>query len=170
MQQLHQGTHQGGWVGNGLKGHEQKSAMSSAYLLPQGYIGDHSTNSISAIDHNSGPVRETDDIDEIIRMAEAGIKPQKIIDGVHNKPVSNFPGLTQPQVTEKIDNSKDKTEKDEKKLKKEKPIKMIYTNNLLSPEEKMAMMPRYAFIPDGKSELKPVDTIEVSGNASMTEA
>ncbi|RKF53778.1 putative c2h2 finger domain-containing protein [Erysiphe neolycopersici] len=170
MQQLHQGPHQGGWVGNGLKGHDQKSAMSTAYLLPQGYIGDHSANVISANDHNSGPVRETDDIDEIIRMAEAGIKPPKVIDGVHNKPVSNFSGPAQPQVTEKIDTSKDKTEQDEKKLKKEKPIKMIYTDNLLSPEEKMIMMPRYAFIPDGKPEPKPVDTVEVSDDASMTEA
>ncbi|POS84702.1 hypothetical protein EPUL_005266 [Erysiphe pulchra] len=170
MQQLHQGPHQGGWVGNGLKGHEQKSAMSSAYLLPQGYISDHSANAILAKDHNSGPVRETDDIDEIIRMAEAGIKPQKIIEGVHNKPVSNFPGPTIPQVIEKNDTNKDKTEKDEKKPKKEKSIKMIYTDNLLSPEEKMVMMHRYAFIPDEKSEPKPVENVEVSGDANMTEA
>ncbi|KHJ36154.1 putative c2h2 finger domain-containing protein [Erysiphe necator] len=164
MQQLHQGPHQGVWAGNGLKSHEQKSA----YLLPQGYIGDHSNSAMMAKDHNTGPIRETDDIDEIIRMAEAGIKPQKINDGAINKPLSTFQAPNQPQVTDQIDTTK--AEKIEKKLKKEKSMKMIYSDNELSPEEKMVMMPRYAFIPDEKSELTPMDTVLVSGDASIKDA
>ena len=42
----------------------------------------------------------------------------------------------------------------EKKAKKEKekPVKMVYSDNEISPEEKMAKLPRYAFVPDGKGE------------------
>jgi hypothetical protein len=81
MQQLHQGPpphQQGGWGGNGWKGQDQNSAMSSAYPPhSQGYNGDYSTNASSVDDLVSGAAREADDIDEIIRMAEAGIKPPK---------------------------------------------------------------------------------------------
>ena len=42
----------------------------------------------------------------------------------------------------------------EKKAKKEKEkaVKMVYSDNEVSPEEKMAKLPRYAFVPDGKGE------------------
>lgn len=61
-----------------------------------------------------------DDIDEMIRMAEAGIKPaQKPEDG----------------------------EDGEKKAKKEKRGRMVYEDTEISPEERMAAMPRYAFVP-----------------------
>ena len=39
---------------------------------------------------------------------------------------------------------------DEKKGKKEKNTKLIYSDNEVSPEEKMAQLPRYAFVPSGK--------------------
>lgn len=41
---------------------------------------------------------------------------------------------------------------DEKKGKKEKDknVKMVYSDNEVSPEEKMAQLPRYAFAPEGK--------------------
>ena len=43
----------------------------------------------------------------------------------------------------------------EKKGKKDKDknTRMIYSDNETSPEEKMATLPRYAFIPDGKEEV-----------------
>ncbi len=39
----------------------------------------------------------------------------------------------------------------EKKVKKEKEknVKLVYSDNDVSPEEKMARLPRYAFIPEG---------------------
>lgn len=41
---------------------------------------------------------------------------------------------------------------DEKKGKKEKDknVKLVYSDNEVSPEEKMAQLPRYAFAPEGK--------------------
>lgn len=41
---------------------------------------------------------------------------------------------------------------DDKKSKKEKDknVKMVYSDNEVSPEEKMARLPRYAFAPEGK--------------------
>lgn len=43
---------------------------------------------------------------------------------------------------------------EEKKTKKEKDksTRLVYSNNDISPEEKMAQMPRYAFAPNGKEE------------------
>ena len=171
MQQLHQGPppHQGGWGGNGWKGQDQNSAMSSAYPPhPQGYNGDYSTNASSVDDLVSGAAREADDIDEIIRMAEAGIKPPKKGEVVQvpitaptsnvtsNAPTAAATPTPAPETTEKTE-STEKTEQGEKKAKKEKPVKMIYSDNDLSPEEKMAMMPRYAFVPEGKTETILVD-------------
>ncbi len=36
------------------------------------------------------------------------------------------------------------------KKEKEKNTKLVYSDNDVSPEEKMAQLPRYAFTPDGK--------------------
>ncbi|KAF3764302.1 hypothetical protein M406DRAFT_356511 [Cryphonectria parasitica EP155] len=70
----------------------------------------------------AGGVRQGDDIDKLIRMAEAGIKPAKTpTDGAAAAPPA---------------------EGAEKKSKKEKG-RMIYADTDFSPEEKMAMMPRY---------------------------
>ncbi|KAI1267745.1 hypothetical protein F5Y18DRAFT_378718 [Xylariaceae sp. FL1019] len=68
--------------------------------------------------------QQGDDIDAIIRMAEAGIKPPKIVETPTEEPAAP-----------------------EKKSKKEKDknVQMIYEDDL-SPEERMAMMPRYAFV------------------------
>ncbi|KAI0158099.1 hypothetical protein GGR57DRAFT_500219 [Xylariaceae sp. FL1272] len=66
--------------------------------------------------------QQGDDIDAIIRMAEAGIKPPKRPETPTEEPAA------------------------EKKPKKEKDknVKMVYEDDF-SPEERMAMMPRYAF-------------------------
>jgi hypothetical protein len=97
----------------------------------------------------SGAAREADDIDEIIRMAEAGIKPPK-------KGEAPPPAVQAPEQVDTPTPAPESADKPdaaaEKKAKKEKPIKMIYSDNELSPEEKMAMMPRYAFVPERKTE------------------
>ena len=64
----------------------------------------------------SAASRHGDDIDQMIRMAEAGIKPAK--------------GAEESTV--------------EKKAKKDKS-RMFYFDAEFSPEEKMAMLPRYRF-------------------------
>ncbi|KAI1413135.1 hypothetical protein F5Y13DRAFT_31457 [Hypoxylon sp. FL1857] len=74
----------------------------------------------------SGAAQQGDDIDQIIRMAEAGIKPPK-------KPET-------PTTAEA-------GEATEKKSKKKDNVKMVYDDEI-SPEEKMSMMPRYAFVPE----------------------
>ncbi|KAF7917905.1 uncharacterized protein EAE98_009933 [Botrytis deweyae] len=149
MQQMHQ---KGGWNGNGWNGQDQNSATSSAYPHPPG-LGEHSTNASTVDDLVSGAARDADDdIDKIIRMAEAGIKP----------PNRNSVDLSKTETTEAVaapesvaqpgPQPEAKTEVAEKKSKKDKPMKMIYSDNEVSPEEKMAKMPRYAFVPDGKIE------------------
>lgn len=66
----------------------------------------------------AGAARQGDDIDQLIRMAEAGIKPA-------NTATSGAP-----------------PEAGEKKSKKDKG-RMVYADTEFSPEEKMAMLPRY---------------------------
>jgi hypothetical protein len=142
--------------------------MSSAYPPhSQGYNGAHSTNASSVDDLVSGAAREADDIDEIIRMAEAGIKPPK--KGEAPPPAVQAPEpiatpTPAPESAEKPDIAA------EKKAKKEKPIKMVYSDNELSPEEKMAMMPRYAFVPERKTESSLVDATTVPGVAGTVDA
>ena len=55
---------------------------------------------------------------------------------------------------------KTKKEKD-----KDKPVKLVYSDNETSPEEKMAKLPRYAFVPDQKPEtvLGEATTAAVTG-------
>lgn len=40
--------------------------------------------------------------------------------------------------------------KGKKEKEKDKSTKLVYSDNEVSPEEKMAQLPRYAFSPDGK--------------------
>jgi hypothetical protein len=113
----------------------------------------------------SGAARKADDIDEIIRMAEAGIKPPKKGDtpaASVQAPESNATPTPAPEG--------EKTEPAEKKSKKDKPMKMIYSDNEISPEEKMAMMPRYAFVPEGKTESSLVDAATLPGVAGTVDA
>lgn len=142
--------------------------MSSAYPPhSQGYTGGYPTNASSVDDLVSGAANDVEDeIDKMIRLAEAGIKPS-------NK--GETPALVQPDATptpapEVKTDITDKAEPAEKKSKKEKPIKMIYSDNDLSPEERMAKMPRYAFVPDGKTESTLVDAASVSGVAGTVDA
>jgi outer membrane biosynthesis protein TonB len=156
--------------------------MSSAYPPhSQGYNGDYSTNASSVDDLVSGAAREADDIDEIIRMAEAGIKPPKKGEAAQAPPpapesnvTSTAPTATAtptpvPEAAEKTEPT-EKTEQGEKKSKKEKPIKMVYSDNDLSPEERMARMPRYAFVPEGKTETTLVDAATLPGVAGTVDA
>ncbi|UKZ80246.1 hypothetical protein TrVFT333_008003 [Trichoderma virens FT-333] len=64
-----------------------------------------------------------DEIDQLIRMAEAGVKPQK-----------------RPEEGEEAGDGKGKKDKDKKG-------RMVYDDAEFSPEEKMAALPRYAYIP-----------------------
>ncbi|KAI0183778.1 hypothetical protein EV127DRAFT_464832 [Xylaria flabelliformis] len=85
-------------------------------------------NAPAAEEHASSVApQQGDDIDQLIRMAEAGIRPPK---------KSETPAATEEAAPEK----KSKKEKD-------KNVQMIYEDEL-SPEERMAMMPRYAFNPE----------------------
>ena len=70
-------------------------------------------------------------------------------------------------------NTKAETAQPEKKGKreKEKATKLVYSDNETSPEEKMAQLPRYAFVPDGKGEtvLGDATTAAVTGVAMGTD-
>ena len=54
-------------------------------------------------------------------------------------------------IQSKPEKSKQEPAQEEKKAKKEKDksMKLVYADNEISPEEKMAKLPRYAFVPSG---------------------
>jgi hypothetical protein len=120
----------------------------------------------------AGAARESDDIDEIIRMAEAGIKPPK----KDSLPAPNLPtppaAVSTPTAEPVKDEPPAKTEAPppEKKSKKDKPIRMVYSDDELSPEERMAKMPRYAFVPDGKIETPVAGASTVPGVSGTVDA
>jgi len=135
--------------------------MSSNYPPhPQGFPGEYPPANASSVDDLiSGAARQADDIDEIIRMAEAGIRPPKKGDSLPPPPGLSLPLPPITTTTDLALKTEEKLEPTEKKPKKEKPIKMIYSDNDMSPEERMAKMPRYAFIPDGKTEPALVEAV-----------
>jgi hypothetical protein len=47
---------------------------------------------------------------------------------------------------------------------------MVYSDNEVSPEEKMALMPRYAFVPEGKAETAPADANAPAAAVGTVEA
>jgi hypothetical protein len=69
-----------------------------------------------------------DDIDNLIRMAEAGIRPN--------------PATQQPAAVEDGGAAGKAAKKD-----KDKKGKMVYDDAEFSPEERMAALPRYAYTP-----------------------
>jgi hypothetical protein len=160
--------------------------MSSAYPPhSQSYNSEYGANASSLDDLVSGAAREPDDIDEIIRMAEAGIRPPKKGD-VQSAPIPahvpapvpvpvqapvQVPAQTNAPAPEAVPvpEPTEKPEAIEKKAKKEKDknTKMVYSDNEVSPEEKMAKMPRYAFVPDGKDEAVLVDAIQAPAVAGV---
>lgn len=57
---------------------------------------------------------------------------------------------------DKADLKLDEPQEDKRaKKEKEKATRLVYSDNKTSPEEKMAQMPRYAFVPSGKEESSP---------------
>ena len=74
--------------------------------------------------------QQPDDIDQMIRMAEAGIRPTP------PQKAAAVAATEEPAAAEK------KGKKD-----KEKNTRMVYADTEISPEEKMARLPRYAYVP-----------------------
>lgn len=98
-------------------------------------------------------------------MAEAGIKPPKkgesqpaaaasaSAPAVVPAPASGSePQAQQPEAGPAPESSEKKAKKE-----KDKNSRMVYSDNEVSPEERMAKMPRYAFVPNGKEESALVD-------------
>jgi hypothetical protein len=105
-------------------------------------------------------------------MAEAGIKPPKksetppapvavsTIPKVPAPAPEQAPTPAVPSVTATPEVSEKKPKKD-----KEKATKMVYADNEVSPEEKMAKLSRYAFVPEKKEETVLVDANQAPGVA-----
>jgi ribosomal protein L12E/L44/L45/RPP1/RPP2 len=66
-----------------------------------------------------------DDIDQLIRMAEAGIKPGAAAGAAKNGAEEGAAGAGE---------------------KKKKGTRMVYADTEVSPEERMAMLPRYRWV------------------------
>jgi len=128
--------------------------MSSA-PPPQGYNGGYATNA-PGTDGNS---QDGDDIDAMIRAIESG---QKVATKLPAQTTSAEPTPTPAPETEQVGTS-------EKKSKKDKPIRMVYSDVEFSPEERMSKMHRYAFIPEEKTETALVEEITM-GIAGTVEA
>jgi hypothetical protein len=156
----------GGWGGSGWNGQNQNSAMSSV-PPSQGYGGGYSTNA-AVNDLVSGAAREADDIDEIIRMATSGIKLPKKTEV--SEPPPSTTATTAEATPTPAPEATENAEVTEKKSKKDKPMKMVYSDNEVSPEEKMALMPRYAFVPEGKAETAPADANAPAAAVGTVEA
>ena len=86
-----------------------------------------------------------------ITVPEPSPEPQNPTKTVSPNP-SQEPPLPAPPVA-KEEHTDDKTAKKEKEKEKEKPksTRLVYPDNEISPEEKMASMARYAFIPERKT-------------------
>jgi hypothetical protein len=144
-----QGQQPGAWGGNNWNG-QDNSAMSSAPHA-QGYNGGYPTNTSGP----DGSGREPDDIDEIIRKATSGI-PTKV-NGDTQAALPAVQPAAKPQEPVHTPDMTEKNETGEKKSKKDKNTRMVYSDIELSPEERMAKMPRYAFVPDQNTEATVVE-------------
>lgn len=103
----------------------------------------------------------------MIRQAELGIKPIKKENS--NPPPTQAPAAPTPTAPTPI-KKEVIPEVAVKKSKKEKEIpKMVYHDEEVSPEEKMAKLPRYAFVPEKKDETTLVDTNHVPGVAGTVD-
>ncbi|KFX87570.1 hypothetical protein V490_08160 [Pseudogymnoascus sp. VKM F-3557] len=165
---------QGSWGPNGWNGADhQNPAMSSAYPPPhQGYNDTYAANGSVGNNGAPGAAREPDDIDELIRMAEAGIKPPKKGESPSSVSIPT-PNVAQPQPTDAAaapaaaatpEASNKKAKKD-----KDKATKMVYSDDQFSPEEKMAKLSRYAFAPERKNDTVLVDATEVPAVAGTVD-
>ena len=151
MTQIHQGAPgqypgqppQPAWAANNWNG-QDNSAMSPAphsHDYNGGYNGGYPTNAPGG----DSSMREPDDIDEIIRLAEAGIPTKSKGEAIATPPTATPTAKTEETPAPE---TKPNTDGAEKKPKKDKGnIRMIYSDSELSPEEKMSKMPRYAFVP-----------------------
>lgn len=106
----------------------------------------------------------------MIRQAELGIKPIRKENS--NPPPIQAPAAQAPPPPAPTLIKKEATpEVAVKKSKKEKEIpKMVYYDEEVSPEEKMAKLPRYAFVPEKhKDETTLVDANQVPGVAGTVD-
>lgn len=144
MQQMHQGGQQfppqNQWNGNGP----------AAYPQPQGYGG--ASNKPSTVDDLiAGAGREPDEVDEAIRLAIAGVKPPPKVEAaapVQAPVVATETSSTAEPAAQAAPAELLKTEPEPKKSKKDKAVRMVYSDNEISPEERMAKLARYAFAPE----------------------
>jgi hypothetical protein len=87
----------------------------------------------AAGDDTAGSVaRHGDDIDQMIQMVTQGIKPAPAADATVAAPAEEAGGAADK-----------KGKKD-----KEKHVRMVYSDNDFSPEERMVRFARYAFVPE----------------------
>lgn len=63
------------------------------------------------------------------------------------KDADNAAATAEPKA--EVPKAKESQEEKKSKKEKDKNMKLIYSDNDVSPEEKMAKMPRYAFAPSG---------------------
>ncbi|KAG9242470.1 hypothetical protein BJ878DRAFT_425825 [Calycina marina] len=145
-----------GWGANNWNG-QDNSAMSPA---PPGYNGGYPTNAPGG----DSSVRVPDDIDEIIRLAEAGIPTKSKNETMSTPTLTPAPALFPVPVAAEPNTAPAPAlvqpipQTVVKKPKKEKgSARMVYSDDVLSPEEKMSKMPRYAFVPDRDSEAAVVN-------------
>ena len=87
------------------------------------------------------------------------------VSSVVDNPTKDVPSSEPPAETKSGDNRGEKKSKKEKE--KDTKTKMVYSDNETSPEEKMAQLSRYAFVPDRKGEtvLGDATTAAVTGVA-----
>ena len=104
----------------------------------------------------------------MIRQAELGIKPLK--KEANPTPIAAPASQALPRAAPVPVKKEASPEITIKKSKKEKELpKMVYHDEDVSPEEKMAKLPRYAFVPEKKDETTLVDANQVPGVAGTVD-
>lgn len=111
----------------------------------------HAANGFTnvAVSDQSQPSRETEDRSSAIAASVDHLVSGAAADANKVMAPNAPPTTSQTETTAKTaDTAGGKKAKKEKE--KERAMKMVYTDNEISPEEKMAKLPRYAFIPNGR--------------------
>lgn len=152
MQQMHHGQIPGPPNPTLTLGIHNAQQQQASWSPPQnGNSGDGSRN-VANLASASASVKEA--------TSETSATATSIEDGASGAAKD----VEKPETKAEVQSGEKKTKKDKDK---DKSVKLVYSDNEMSPEEKMAKLPRYAFVPDRKPEtvLGEATTAAVTGVA-----
>ena len=136
MQQMHQGQHSG-------HPNQNEHSYSSQQNAQQPPSQNGSAHPAGPADRTSLPNQSLDT--PAVLSANASSLDDLVSGAAKDADKAASGAANKPDVLKNAEPSEDKKGKKEK----DKNMKLVYSDNDISPEEKMAKMPRYAFAPSG---------------------